>query len=384
VSDGGVLNANQPFIYGHWQSGGQAGPGIPGHCYMTVIGGTMDGFYLFGDNYGASSTLNFIGVAKEPSQSSIQPGASAPYFCSQTSGNETNTYVNFVNCTADSTYWQIGSQVDNLPAPTHFTYSYQTPQSGPVMQQQFGPNYTRQTTNFINTLFGVNLNGAWNTSPDYSMQINGFGNTWFVGTPGSDFFEFATFINSINCTYSGGFQEDDAFINCYNVTYGGLAFDNFAVNVNGGLINSGGNDVGNSGGYFNGGGTGGAVYATNYYCFLRGDGSAPIQSTTNNQWVTRYSNGYNFLGGAITGSGIVSSAIHTPVAVTVGASPFNFTNRIGSTLHYRISGTTAYSVTVDGVAVFGSLSSDVADSLSTNEWITVTYTVAPTIYTNAW
>jgi hypothetical protein len=75
---------------------------------------------------------------------------------------------------------------------------------------------------------------------------------------------------------------------------------------------------------------------------------------------------------------------HISSAVTVGASPFNFTNTTPFCEKYRTSGATAYSVSVNGVGVFGSLAGDIGDTLQPGEFLTITYTVAPTLYTNAW
>ena len=99
--------------------------------------------------------------------------------------------------------------------------------------------------------------------------------------------------------------------------------------------------------------------------------------------------------GLITGNGasitnIPPSALngnatpHLPVAVTVGSSPFNFTNNTKSTLECYFSGSVAYSVSKNGVGVFGSLASDGYFHLQPTNTLTITYSVAPTFYTNSW
>lgn len=89
--------------------------------------------------------------------------------------------------------------------------------------------------------------------------------------------------------------------------------------------------------------------------------------------------------GVIRGdSGFASYAPHTPVAVSVGASPFNFTNKTPVAIECYFSGGTAYSVDKNGVTVFGSLAGDSYFVLQSNSWATVTYTIAPTVLTNAW
>lgn len=83
-------------------------------------------------------------------------------------------------------------------------------------------------------------------------------------------------------------------------------------------------------------------------------------------------------------NGISSATTHTPVAVTVGASPFTFTCANSVATECYFSGATAYSITKNGAAVFGSLAGDCYFVLQTNSSCVITYTVAPTMFTNAW
>lgn len=85
-----------------------------------------------------------------------------------------------------------------------------------------------------------------------------------------------------------------------------------------------------------------------------------------------------------TGNSYSSLAPHTPVAVTVGASPFSFTNNNAGALECYFSGGTAFSVSKNGAAVYGSLIGDSYFVLQPTNKCVITYTVAPTFFTNAW
>ena len=82
--------------------------------------------------------------------------------------------------------------------------------------------------------------------------------------------------------------------------------------------------------------------------------------------------------------GFSSTGTHTPVAVAVGASPFNFTNNTGSALECYFSGATAYTIGKNGVTVFASMIANDYFILQPSSYATVTYTVAPTFLTNSW
>jgi hypothetical protein len=88
--------------------------------------------------------------------------------------------------------------------------------------------------------------------------------------------------------------------------------------------------------------------------------------------------------GVYSAVGFSSTGTHTPVAVTVGASPFNFTNNTGSALECYFSGATAYTIGKNGVTVFASMIANDYLILQASSYATITYTVAPTFYTNAW
>lgn len=87
----------------------------------------------------------------------------------------------------------------------------------------------------------------------------------------------------------------------------------------------------------------------------------------------------------IPASGInLNSVPHIPVAVTLGASPFLFVNNSASTLECYFSGSVAYSISKNGAAVYGSLVGNQYLTVQPTNAITLTYTVAPTLFTNAW
>lgn len=63
--------------------------------------------------------------------------------------------------------------------------------------------------------------------------------------------------------------------------------------------------------------------------------------------------------------------------ITLTGSPFNWTNTTSGNVSVMASGATAYSASINGTSVFGSLAGSVTIPLQTNEWTTITYTVAP-------
>ena len=92
-----------------------------------------------------------------------------------------------------------------------------------------------------------------------------------------------------------------------------------------------------------------------------------------------------------TSAGVVGASVtttgstHTPAAVTVGASPFSFNNNTGVNLECYVSDSAAYSLTKNGVAIYGSLASDSYVMLQTNCTLVITYaSTTPAIYTNSW
>ena len=83
-------------------------------------------------------------------------------------------------------------------------------------------------------------------------------------------------------------------------------------------------------------------------------------------------------------NGIATTANKIPNAVTVLASPMTFTNTANVAIECYFSGGTAYSVTKNGVAVYSSLAGNSYFVLQPTNQCVITYTVAPTFYTNNW
>ena len=82
---------------------------------------------------------------------------------------------------------------------------------------------------------------------------------------------------------------------------------------------------------------------------------------------------------------VTTLGTHTPVAVSVGGSPFTFANLTPVNEECYVSGTAAYSLTKNGVAIYSSLTTDSYLMLQTNCVLVLTYSsTAPTLYTNAW
>ena len=79
-------------------------------------------------------------------------------------------------------------------------------------------------------------------------------------------------------------------------------------------------------------------------------------------------------------NGIASYINHTPVAVTVDASPFSYTNNTPSAQEVHVGGGTITTISKMGVT----LPDNVVNTLQPTNYIVITYTLAPTMTTNAW
>jgi hypothetical protein len=89
--------------------------------------------------------------------------------------------------------------------------------------------------------------------------------------------------------------------------------------------------------------------------------------------------------GIVVTNGIGTLSPHIAVQVTVGASPFTFSNStpVNLKLHF-VGQAAAYSYTLNGVAVFTGTNS-VPDDLATTNVTVITYSsTAPLLYTNSW
>ena len=112
---------------------------------------------------------------------------------------------------------------------------------------------------------------------------------------------------------------------------------------------------------------------------------------TNVSYVTSGGLGYSLpitltLNGSIqVTNGIASYTAHIPVAVTVGASTFNFTNNAPVALECYFSDAAAYSVSKNGVAVYQSLAGDDYFVLQPGSKCGITYlSTTPAMLTNSW
>ena len=100
--------------------------------------------------------------------------------------------------------------------------------------------------------------------------------------------------------------------------------------------------------------------------------------------ITILSTNVNFSGSLTATNGYASCAPHTPVALTVGASPFSYTNNTPVAQECYFSGATAYAVTKMGASVYASMTGNSYFVLQPTNYCVLTYTVAPTVFTNAW
>ena len=144
----------------------------------------------------------------------------------------------------------------------------------------------------------------------------------------------------------------------------------FEIGLNGDISVSLGSHGGNRGALFDG--FRNDIYGSSWFTW-----EAPNSTNSNagNLWQQ----------GTITAAGgVASSAVHTPVAVTVGGSPFSFTNTTPIALECYFDGGTAYSVSKNGVAIYSSMVGDKSFVLQKNSIAIITYTIAPAFYTNAW
>lgn len=109
------------------------------------------------------------------------------------------------------------------------------------------------------------------------------------------------------------------------------------------------------------------------------DGAVPTSYNPSN-----YLSPFNYFSVAIPASNInAASGSLIPVAVTIGASPFNFTNNTASAIECQFSGSVAYGITKYGASIYGSLAGDAYFTLPVSGYCTITYTIAPTLFTNS-
>lgn len=127
----------------------------------------------------------------------------------------------------------------------------------------------------------------------------------------------------------------------------------------------------------------GNVFATTGSFYNRASGANYNIGPNDEGNFTWNTNGYIYCKTNLTAKRFASTN-SVPAAVTIGASPFNFTNTTTVNLECYFSGGTAYSVSKNGVAVYGSLAGNAYFALQPGAFTTITYTVSPTLYTNSW
>jgi hypothetical protein len=126
---------------------------------------------------------------------------------------------------------------------------------------------------------------------------------------------------------------------------------------------------------------GGSSAAPQSYGISGGIGVFPFVTSINNgqtNWITPIPIA---VGGTLTATnGFASYAPHTPVAVTVGASPFSYTNNTTTAQEVHVGGGTITTISKMGVTI----PDNIVNTLQPTNYIVITYTLAPTMTTNAW
>ena len=110
------------------------------------------------------------------------------------------------------------------------------------------------------------------------------------------------------------------------------------------------------------------------------NGSAVLMKSTLNV------SGATSVASLISTNGISTYGNKIPNAVSVGASPFTFSNSVGVNLecNFVAGGTASFSITKNGVPVKNNLTADWQGVLQSTNIFVLTYTVAPTFLTNNW
>ena len=209
--------------------------------------------------------------------------------------------------------------------------------------------------------------------------------------------------NPVGLTNNGLYLSSQPLITSSTMTAGSFscgAAGNFAINGTCGMQGAGGGSVIPF--KVNGTTTLGMVcFSPNYY-FLAGGTNAGFAFGRNESYmwdgtqpdaaITSLATGTMLFrtnvvvwGSGVFTNGIATYAAHTPAAVTVGTSPFTFTNPapVNLKLHF-VGQAAAYSYTLNGVAVFTGTNC-VPDDLAPTNIVVITYSNTPPLfYTNAW
>ena len=105
-----------------------------------------------------------------------------------------------------------------------------------------------------------------------------------------------------------------------------------------------------------------------------------ISPQTNRVFVIQTNGTLVAAGSIIATNGFASYVTHTPVAVTVGGSPFSYTNNTPVAQEVHVGGGTITTISKNGVTI----PDNNVNALQPTNYITITYTLIPTMTTNAW
>lgn len=226
---------------------------------------------------------------------------------------------------------------------------------------------------FAGFILGPTISGV----PSTNVVISSVASTVPTGTP-SEFLSGNTIIGGRTVTFGGGgnFAWQNLIVSCSSLNYAaaGWSVNNFIGDAVGGTI---GSAAGNAGHSFVWGG-GGSVTLTNTGTLLFSDGNAARRTLNNYQAAFYFQNGFLIGGG--TALITTKSNLLAPASVSVGASPVSITNTFSTSAFFFIAGGTVSQIDINGQAIStGSLTELSTIPLQTNEWMTLTYSIAPTV-----
>lgn len=70
-----------------------------------------------------------------------------------------------------------------------------------------------------------------------------------------------------------------------------------------------------------------------------------------------------------------------PLTISTGGSPLNYTNTTGRSQFVFVNGGTVSSISINGTSIFTIAAPNSTIPLQTNEWATITFTIAPAVFT---
>jgi hypothetical protein len=291
----------------------------------------------------------------------------------------------------------LQSEIYNLGTPTNAitagtaTNSYQLNNTSNYIQTIIAGTGTTVTftTNAGKVTATITATGGGG-SPIYVATNNGTGwNLTALTNSG----------NPVGLTNNGLYLSSQPLITSSTMTAGSFscgAAGNFAINGTCGMQGAGGGSVipfkvngtttlgmayANSNCYFLAGGTN-AGFAFDRNESYMWDGTQPDAAITSLATGTMlFRTNVVVWGSGVFTNGIATYAAHTPAAVTVGASPFTFTNPapVNLKLHF-VGQAAAYAYTLNGVAVFTGTNC-VPDDLAPTNIVVITYSNTPRCFT---